>query len=151
MASGCRGACIHAKPRVGDPAPATAMDHQRPLAHATRTEPVMGEVIESGPSRVRTPDGGAANGGNGAEPFLRGLHGLLLGIVTLVLAVPAVLGAIAVTVIPIVVWLVAAAVLRVVFRVLAAVTGARPEAVMPGAFLRARAVRGFSRAWGSVR
>jgi hypothetical protein len=126
------------------------MDHQQPLAHATRTEPVMGEVIDSGPSRVRTPDGGAANGGNGAESFLRGLHGLLLGVVTLVLAVPAVLGAIAVTVIPIVVWLVVAAVLRVVFRVLAALTGARPEAVMPGAFLRARAVRGFSRAWGSV-
>jgi len=127
------------------------MDPQRPLAHATRTEPVMGEVIDSGPSRVRTPDGGAANRGNGAEPFLRGLHGLLLGNVTIVLAVPAVLGAIAVTVIPIVVWLLTAAVLRVVFRVLAALTGARPEAVMPGAFLRARAVRGFSRAWGSVR
>jgi hypothetical protein len=126
------------------------MDSQRPLAHATRTEPVTGEVIDSGPSRVRTPDGGEPAGPGGAEPFLRGLHGLLLGIVTILLAVPAVLGAIAVTVIPIVLWLVAAAVLRVVFRVLAALTGARPEAVMPGAFLRARAVRGFSRAWGGT-
>lgn len=126
------------------------MDESRPLTTATRTTPITGEVIDPGPPHVRASVTDAPEAPRGAEPVLRTLHSLLLGIVTVLLAIPAVLGAIAVTVIPIVLWLLVAAVLRVIFRILAALTGARPEAVMPGAFLRARAVRGFARTWGSA-
>jgi len=128
------------------------MSHERPLAHATRTAPVEGEVMESGARRVG--DAARAPAPSSAEPALRAMHGLLLGIVTLAVVVPAVILVVAVIVPAVILWWVVAAVLRVVFRVRAALTGARPEAVMPGAVLRARAVRGFtgfSRGWGSAR
>ncbi|MFM8872814.1 MAG: hypothetical protein ACKOJI_05590, partial [Phycisphaerales bacterium] len=91
-----------------------------------------------------------AHAPRGTEPFLRSLHGFLLGLTTILLAVPAVLAVIAVTVIPIIVWLVVAAVLRITFRVLALLTGARPEAVTTGAFLRAQVAQRVSRAWGGA-
>jgi hypothetical protein len=128
------------------------MSHERPLAHATRSAPVEGEVMESGARRVG--DAARVPAPSSAEPALRAMHGLLLGIVTLAVVVPAVILVVAVIVPAVILWLVVAAVLRVVFRVLAALTGARPEAVMPGAVLRARAVRGFtgfSRGWGGAR
>lgn len=125
------------------------MSNERPLAQATRTAPVEGEVMESGARRVndapRTPAPGSA------EPALRAMHGLLLGIVTLAVVVPAVILVVAVIVPSVILWLLVAALLRVAFRMLAALTGSRPEAVMPGAVLRARAVRGFSgfsQGWG---
>lgn len=121
-------------------------DPSRPVR---RPDPVVGEVIDPGPA---SPGPGAtAAAPRGAEPALRSLHGLLLGITTIVLAVPAVIAVIAVTVLPIVAWLLIAAALRIVFRILALLTGSRPEAVMPGAFLRAQAMRGFSTHWSGVR
>jgi hypothetical protein len=43
-----------------------------------------------------------------------------------------------------------AAVLRITFRILALLTGARPEAVTTGAFLRAQVAQRVSRAWGGA-
>ena len=120
----------------------TDADPSRPIR---RAEPVIGEVVDDSP---RDAGGAHAHAPRGTEPFLRSLHGFLLGLTTIVLAVPAVLAVIAVTVIPIVVWLVVAAILRITFRMLALLTGARPEAVTTGAFLRAQVARGVSRAWG---
>ncbi len=128
------------------------MSSERPLAPATRTAPVEGEVMESGARRVK--DAPRAPAPSAAEPALRAMHGLLLGVVTLAVVVPAVILVVAVIVPAVILWLVAAAVLRAAFRVLAALTSARPEAVMPGAVLRARAVRGFSgfsQGWGGRR
>ena len=118
------------------------IDPSRP---SRRPDPVVGEVIDPGPGTAGADARVAAP--RGAEPMLRALHGLLLGITTIVLAVPAVVAVIAVTVLPIVAWLIVAAVLRIAFRILALLTGSRPEAVTPGAFLQAQAVRGFARAW----
>ena len=121
-------------------------DPSRPVR---RAEPVIGEVMDGAPNGAADPHA-HAHAPRGTEPFLRSLHGLLLGLTTILLAVPAVAAVIAVTVIPIIVWLVAAAVLRITFRVLALLTGARPEAVTTGAFLRAQVARGVSRAWGNA-
>lgn len=122
------------------------LDPSRPMR---RAEPVIGEVIDDAPAGV-ADSRAHAHAPRGTEPFLRSLHGFLLGLTTIALAVPAVLAVIAVTVIPIIVWLVVAAVLRITFRVLALLTGARPEAVTTGAFLRAQVARGVSRAWGNA-
>jgi hypothetical protein len=128
------------------------MNDHRPIAPSVRPASVEGEVIESGARRVGDPSGEPGPGA--AEPALRAMHGLLLGIVTLAVVVPTVVLVVAVIVPAVVLWLLAAALLRFVFRMLAAITGSRPAAVMPGAVLRARAVRGFtgfSRAWGNAR
>ncbi|MBU3683364.1 MAG: hypothetical protein FGM39_05020 [Phycisphaerales bacterium] len=122
----------------------TDADPSRPVR---RAEPVIGEVIDDAPAGAADP---RAHPPRGTEPFLRSLHGFLLGLATILLAVPAVLAVIAVTVIPIIVWLVVAAVLRITFRILALLTGARPEAVTTGAFLRAQVAQRVSRAWGGV-
>ena len=124
----------------------TEVDPSRPMR---RAEPVVGEVIDDAPAGAADPSS-RAYAPRGTEPFLRSLHGFLLGLTTILLAVPAVLAVIAVTVIPIIVWLVVAAVLRITFRMLALLTGARPEAVTTGAFLRAQVSRGVSRAWGGA-
>lgn len=124
----------------------TNADPSRPVR---RAEPVIGEVIDDAPAGAAEPRA-HAHAPRGTEPFLRSLHGFLLGLTTILLAVPAVLAVIAVTVIPIIVWLVVAAVLRITFRVLALLTGARPEAVTTGAFLRAQVAQRVSRAWGGV-
>ena len=123
-------------------------DPSRPVR---RPDPVVGEVIDPGHGTTGTSADARVAAPRGAEPMLRALHGLLLGIATVTLAVPAVIAVIAVTVLPIVAWLIVAAVLRVAFRILALLTGSRPEAVTPGAFLRAQAVRGFSTRWGGTR
>ena len=122
--------------------PLSDADPSRPVR---RIEPVIGEVIEDAPRAAQAPH---AHAPRGTEPFLRSLHAFLLGLATILLAVPAVLAVIAVTVIPIIIWLVVAALLRITFRLLALLTGARPEAVTTGAFLKAQVVRGVSRAWG---
>lgn len=122
--------------------PLSDADPSRPVR---RIEPVIGEVIEDTPRAAQAPH---AHAPRGTEPFLRSLHAFLLGLTTILLAVPAVLAVIAVTVIPIIVWLVVGALLRITFRLLALLTGARPEAVTTGAFLKAQVVRGVSRAWG---
>lgn len=125
------------------------MSEADPSRPARRPDVVVGEVIDPGTGTVGADARVGAR--RGAEPVLRALHGVLLGITTIVLAVPAVIVVIAVTVLPIVAWLIVAAVLRVAFRILALLTGSRPEAVTPGAFLRAQAVRGFATRWGSAR
>ena len=127
------------------------MSDDRPLARAARAAPVEGEVLESGARRVADAPNGPAGGA--LEPALRAIHGLLLGGATLCIVLPAVILVVAVIVPSIVLWLVVSALLRVVFGLLALATGSRPAAVMPGAVLRARAVRGFSgfsRAWGTT-
>ena len=125
------------------------MSEADPSRPARRPDVVVGEVVDPGPGTTGADARAAAP--RGAEPVLRALHALLLGITTIVLAVPAVIAVIAVTVLPIVAWLIVAALLRVAFRGLALLTGSRPEAVMPGAFLRAQAMRGFSTRWGVPR
>ena len=130
------------------------MTDSRPIVPAATSNPraVTGEVIEAGTTWHQRPTGGKApQRGNGAEAALRAIHGMLMGLATLAIVLPTVILVVAVIVPAVILWLVIAAVLRVVFRVLAALTGARPEAVMPGAVLRARAVRGlsgFTRGWG---
>lgn len=132
------------------------MTDPRPIVPGTTSTPraVTGEVIEAGTTwRERSAGADAPRSARGAEPVLRAIHGMLMGLATLAIVLPAVILVVAVIVPAMILWLAVAAVLRVVFRVLAALTGARPDAVMPGAVLRARAVRGFSgftRGWGTT-
>ena len=110
----------------------------------------MGEVIDDARDAAFDPRA-PAHAARGVEPLLRSAHGFLLGMTTILLAVPALLAIIAVTVAPIIAWLLVAAVLRIAFRLIAVLAGARPDAVTTGAFLRAQVSQRMSRAWARAR
>lgn len=120
-----------------------------PLLPARPTEPGIATIIDD--ARRRVPDASADGLARGrAERVLNSLHGFMLGLTTVLLAIPTVLAVIVVTMVPIIVWLLLATLLQITFRLVASLTGARPETVAPRAFHRTRLARDTPRAHGGV-